>query len=263
MSSLRIAANRRSSQSRSFRTWSIVSRLAPRPTPRSPCSAGTLNCMRMLWNNASASSKTRARRSAATGCVTARSRIASAWSIATSEPVARACAADRAPAPPGRSRRSGGCAHRRRNRRGRAPAGTASWPAPAATRRSSARNCWSVVSTEPLDSSGPRQFCSRAKRPWAKPSASRVVQADQATAVVAQDVEHVGVRVPAQRAPDELVDVVVAAFRIGDEADRLVGERVEDRRLVTRARVDHLAALRSAHRRRPSRGPDTGTAGCA
>ena len=50
-------------------------------------------------------------------------------------------------------------------------------------------------------------------------------------------------RVPAERAPDDLVDVVVAAFGIGDEADRLVGKRVEDRRLVARAGVDDLAAF--------------------
>ena len=95
-----------------------------------------------------------------------------------------------------------------------------------------------MVSTAALVSSGPRQFRSSASSPWAKSSTSPDPRADEVAAVLAQHVEDVGVRVPAQRAPDDLVDVVVAAFGVGEEADRLVGERMENRRLVARPRID-------------------------
>ena len=53
-------------------------------------------------------------KSAATGSLRARSRICSAWSIAAIEPIVPACAAGSLLAPRGPSRRSIGCARRRR-----------------------------------------------------------------------------------------------------------------------------------------------------
>ena len=114
--------------------------------------------------------------------------------------------------------RAGAGAYRHRNRRGRAPAGSASCAARAGgAARSIAWNCSSVASTPVLAASGPRQLRSSASRPCAKAVAERV--ADEIAAVLAQDLGHVPIRIPAQRAPYEFVHVVVGAFRIADEAD--------------------------------------------
>src|SRR6266568_9313786 len=43
--------------------------------------------------------------------------------------------------------------------------------------------------------------------------------ADEISTVLPQDVDDFGVRIPAQAAPENLVDIVIAAFGIADEAD--------------------------------------------
>ncbi len=72
----------------------------------------------------------------------------------------------------------------------------------------------------------------------------RHIGADEVAAVIAQHLGHVDLRIPAERAPDGLVDIVVAAFGIGQEAG--VGEglqHAEDLRVIERPRVDAFALL--------------------
>ena len=68
--------------------------------------------------------------------------------------------------------------------------------------------------------------------------------ADEVPAVLAQRLGRLAVAVPAQGAPDDLVHVVVAAFRVGDKADGMTIQRAVDRRLVEGPRVDWLAVGR-------------------
>ncbi len=71
----------------------------------------------------------------------------------------------------------------------------------------------------------------------------RGAAADEVAGVLAEDLLHVGVGVPAERAPDELVHVVIAAFRIGEEADGVGRGSAEDGGLVHGPRVDGLAGF--------------------
>src|SRR4029077_4614990 len=61
--------------------------------------------------------------------------------------------------------------------------------------------------------------------------------------VLLEDVAYLRLGVPAQAAPDHLVDVVVAALGIRDEADRTRLVMAKDRGLAPGTRVDDLAAL--------------------
>ena len=70
-----------------------------------------------------------------------------------------------------------------------------------------------------------------------------ILLADEVAAEFAQDVEHGLVRIPAQPAPDELVDVVVDAFRVGQEADADVHVAAENVALLRGARVGPFASL--------------------
>ena len=82
------------------------------------------------------------------------------------------------------------------------------------------------------------------QREQALGEAVRHIGADEVAAVIAQHLGDVDLRIPAERAPDGLVDIVVAAFGIGEEAG--VGEglqHAEDLRVVERARVDAFALL--------------------
>ena len=99
-----------------------------------------------------------------------------------------------------------------------------------------------MASTPVLVSSDPRQLRSSASSPLAK--VVGVALADEVAAVLAQRLERLGVAVPAQTAPDDLVDVVVAALRVRDEADGVSIERAVDGRLVDGAGVDGLAVGR-------------------
>jgi len=71
-----------------------------------------------------------------------------------------------------------------------------------------------------------------------------VIIADEIPAVLAQNIQNPGVRIPAECAPDELVDIVVAAFRVGEEADCIGLHPVKNRGFIHRTRIDHLAGLR-------------------
>ena len=66
---------------------------------------------------------------------------------------------------------------------------------------------------------------------------------DEVAAVLPEDVLDLRVGVPAQPAPDDLVDVVVAPFGVGQEADGVVLVGPEDRGLSGRPGVDDLAGL--------------------
>ncbi len=81
------------------------------------------------------------------------------------------------------------------------------------------------------------------EQPLGKVVGTTIAETDQITAVLPQDFENIDLGIPTQGTPDDLVDVVVAAFGIGDEADRLVGERAKDRRLVAGAGIDHFATF--------------------
>jgi hypothetical protein len=77
--------------------------------------------------------------------------------------------------------------------------------------------------------------------------------ADEITAVVAEDVSHVTIRIPAESGPDRFVNVVVATFRVGDEPDGWRLEKAEDVRVGARARVHTFARLGERERRVPVR----------
>src|SRR5262249_7949428 len=63
---------------------------------------------------------------------------------------------------------------------------------------------------------------------------------DEIPAVLAQDFEYVGLRIPTQRAPDEFVDVIVATLRISEESDCAWLRLPEDRSLTLRPRINTL-----------------------
>src|SRR5438045_3945383 len=67
--------------------------------------------------------------------------------------------------------------------------------------------------------------------------------ADKVAAVLAEDVNHSCLRVPAESAPNEFVDIVVAALRIGKEANRILLGLAEDGRFVFWARVNAFTSL--------------------
>ena len=67
---------------------------------------------------------------------------------------------------------------------------------------------------------------------------------DEVAAVLPQDLHDVGLRVPAQPAPHELVDIVVRALRVGDEVRRVRHQRAEDDGFGLGPRVDLLALRR-------------------
>src|SRR5690242_7296323 len=67
--------------------------------------------------------------------------------------------------------------------------------------------------------------------------------ADEVAPVLAQDLFDVRVRIPAERAPDHLVDVVVAALRVREEADGAGRGLPEDFGLAKRTGVDSFAAF--------------------
>ena len=71
-----------------------------------------------------------------------------------------------------------------------------------------------------------------------------MVLADEVAAVFAQDIGHVRARVPAQRAPDDFVDIIVAAFRVSQKTDGVRLRQPENRRLTERTRVDRLPPFR-------------------
>ena len=78
-----------------------------------------------------------------------------------------------------------------------------------------------------------------------------VTLADEIAAVVAQNIDDVRLGIPAQSAPDGLVHVVVAAFGIADEADRVRLQQPEDRGHLGGTRVDSLPSLRNGEGRVP------------
>ena len=69
----------------------------------------------------------------------------------------------------------------------------------------------------------------------------RVTFADKVAAIFAQDLQQVGVRFPAEAAPDDLVHIVVAALGVSDKADGFFRKGGEDGGFVARPRVDTFA----------------------
>ena len=69
----------------------------------------------------------------------------------------------------------------------------------------------------------------------------RPFRAHKKPAVISQKFRYVSLRVPAQTTPYDLVDVVVAAFRICDESSGVAEGVVENRRLIPGPRIDGLA----------------------
>jgi len=80
-----------------------------------------------------------------------------------------------------------------------------------------------------------------------------VLVADEVAAVVAQHVRHIDFGVPAERAPDRFVHVVVATFRVSQKPDGIGLREPENRRLAERTRIDRLAALSRGKSRVPVR----------
>src|SRR5438874_11049390 len=64
---------------------------------------------------------------------------------------------------------------------------------------------------------------------------------EEILAVLSQDFEDRHVRVPSQAVPDDLVDIVVTAFRVGDEADGVILEHVKNGGFAVRPGIDWLA----------------------
>src|SRR5439155_106685 len=61
---------------------------------------------------------------------------------------------------------------------------------------------------------------------------------NEIAAVLAENVVHFGVRVPAEPAPDHLVDIVVTAFRVSQEADGVGLRLAKNDRFTFRPRID-------------------------
>ena len=131
-----------------------------------------------------------------------------------------------------RSPRAGGSGRRRRSRSDRGPAGAASIACGGAGLAQQVLEMGRVRSTESLVRSGPCQFFSRARSPSAKRSGSTSLTKARPYWRRSSPTSAFGI--PAQPAPDHLVDVVVAALGIGDEADRPGLVVAEDRRLALR-----------------------------
>src|SRR5262249_43957231 len=70
-----------------------------------------------------------------------------------------------------------------------------------------------------------------------------VFRAYEIATVLAQDFHDIGVGIPSQTTPYDLVYVVITAFGIRDEADRIGLVYSEDRRHLRGTRVDDLAGL--------------------
>src|SRR6266540_205341 len=71
----------------------------------------------------------------------------------------------------------------------------------------------------------------------------RVALPEEIAAIISKHSRYVGLGVPPQRAPDDLVDIVVTTFRIGDETYGVGLQQTKYLRLSERTRVDPLPAF--------------------